>query len=278
MSTDLTNTPIIVADSITTVTDSSIRPVIVTGSHGGLTAARFASKHNPNGVIFNDAGIGIDCAGISGLKFLNTIGIPAATVGYDTARVGDGADMMTRGRISHCNELASQIGVVPDLRCEEAAKIMASAQTPDCFDVSPTEEIRRCVATGLIEVWLLDSASLVQPSDAGHIVITGSHGGLIGGDWSKAIKAPVLYAVFNDAGIGIDNAGIGRLDALASQGIAAATVSANTAKIGDATSTWETGEISACNKIAMTRGVTPGLSTIESVDRLRLIPSTERSL
>ena len=272
-----TKTPVIVVDSITTVPAVSTRPVIVTGSHGGLIAAQFAILHHPSGVIFNDAGVGLDRAGISGLVLLNSLGIPAATVGHNTARIGDSADMMNRGLLSHCNERASQIGLRSGLPCQQAAKIMATAKTPERLDLPPPEEARRRVAKGPLEIWLVDSASLVQPSDAGHIIITGSHGGLVGGDPNKAIKAHVRFAVFNDAGIGIDKAGIGRLHALEAQGIAAATISAQSARIGDALSTWNTGVISACNEIAMAHGVTIGLTTVESVDRMRLITDTERS-
>ncbi len=122
---------------------------------------------------------------------------------------------------------------------------------------------------GPVEIWLVDSASLVIPSHAGHIVITGSHGGLVGGKAENAIKAAVRYAVFNDAGIGVDRAGIGRLAALEAQGIAAAAVAAGSARIGDAQSTWETGVISVRNAIAARYGVVEGLTAGESAALVR---------
>jgi len=51
---------------------------------------------------------------------------------------------------------------------------------------------------------------MVQPEDAGQIVIAGSHGALLGGDPASALGADALMAVFHDAGIGIDEAGIAR--------------------------------------------------------------------
>ncbi len=79
------------------------------------------------------------------------------------------------------------------------------------------------------------------PEHVGAIVVTGSHGGLLGGKPETALKYDALAALFNDAGIGIDEAGTTRLAALDARGIAAATVAADSARIGDARSTYEDG-------------------------------------
>src|SRR6202040_459704 len=84
------------------------------------------------------------------------------------------------------------------------------------------------------QVWALDSASLVLPEHKDAIVITGSHGGLLGGKAETALKYDVRGALYNDAGIGKDSAGTSRLPALDAHGIAAATVSAASARIGNA--------------------------------------------
>ena len=126
-------------------------------------------------------------------------------------------------------------------------------------------EHRTLEQAGPPAVWLLDSASLVSDSDAGCIVVTGSHGALLGGRPDTAVKAPVLAALFNDAGMGADCAGIGRLDALHDRGIAAAAVSALSARIGEARSTYDDGVISACNTIAADLGVRVGASAREAV-------------
>jgi hypothetical protein len=121
-------------------------------------------------------------------------------------------------------------------------------------------EARVLLRPGAIPVWGLDSNSLVRAADAGAIVVTGSHGGLLGGRPESAIKAAVLAAVFNDAGIGVDAAGLGRLPVLAARGIAAATVAADSARIGEARSTWETGLLSAVNAPAAAAGAAPGMT------------------
>ncbi len=56
-------------------------------------------------------------------------------------------------------------------------------------------------------IQLLDSASLVNSKDTEKIVVTGSHGGLIGGDSRRALKARARIGVFNDAGVGIEGIG-----------------------------------------------------------------------
>jgi hypothetical protein len=92
---------------------------------------------------------------------------------------------------------------------------------------------------------------------------------LLGGKPETALKYDVRGALYNDAGIGKDSAGTSRLPALDARGIAAATVSAASARIGDARSTYEDGIISRVNRRAATLGLGEGISAREFVDRLR---------
>ena len=78
-----------VLDSITKLTDDHRGQVVVAASHGAEYAAYLAAKGGVRAVILNDAGVGKDRAGISGLPYLDAIGIAAATIGYRTARIGD---------------------------------------------------------------------------------------------------------------------------------------------------------------------------------------------
>ncbi len=120
--------------------------------------------------------------------------------------------------------------------------------------------------TGL-RIVLLDSVSLVRPSDAGQIVVTGSHGGLVGGDPAAALRVDAFAAVYNDAGIGVDEAGLGRLPALESRGIAAFTVAAASARIGEARSTLDNGIVSRANPTALRLGARPGEPAREIIAR-----------
>src|SRR5207253_9561577 len=118
-------------------------------------------------------------------------------------------------------------------------------------------------------VWALDSASLVAPEHHDAIVITGSHGGLLGGRPETALKYDVRAAFYNDAGIGIDEAGVSRLPALDDRGIAAATVAAASARIGDARSTYEDGILTRVNRRGAALGIAPGMTAREFVAIVR---------
>jgi hypothetical protein len=218
--------------------------------------------------MFTDAGVGRDRAGIGGLDYLQDFGIAAATVGHDTGRIGDGADMMAHGIVTYANELAASLGVTPGQSCRDAASALQQARQ---IHRAPPEALE--AAFLLIaeppQVWALDSASLVLPEHKGAIVVTGSHGGLLGNRPDTALKYDVLGALYNDAGIGRDEAGISRLPALAARGIAAATVSAASARIGDARSTYEDGIISRINASAAALGLRERISAREFVAELR---------
>src|SRR5215469_9108157 len=95
--------PIVIADSITRVGPETAGAVVVNASHGGIYAAYLAAKLRAAAAVFNDAGIGRDRAGIAGLDYLEEFGIAAATVGHETARIGDGADTLSHGVISFAN-------------------------------------------------------------------------------------------------------------------------------------------------------------------------------
>jgi len=260
--------PVIIADSITRVGPEAAGAVVVNASHGGIYAAYLAAKLRAAAAIFNDAGIGRDRAGVGGLGYLEEFGIAAATVGHDTARIGDGADMMANGVITHANGPALSLGVSPGLSCRDAAAMLQQAQQAHRLPPEALEAAFLLVAEAP-PVWALDSASLVLPEHKDAIVVTGSHGGLLGGKPETALKYDVLGALYNDAGIGKDGAGTSRLPALDARGIAAATVSAASARIGDARSTYEDGIISRVNARAAALGLREGISAQEFLAGLR---------
>jgi hypothetical protein len=74
-----------------------------------------------------------------------------------------------------------------------------------------------------------------------------------------ALQVDGFAAVFNDAGVGIDDCGITRLPALEGRGIAGITVSSRSARIGDGRSTYEDGVISHVNPRAASLGAQPGI-------------------
>ena len=256
-------------DSITFVTPEHGGRVVVAGSHGGRYCGYLAAKAGLLGVILNDAAVGRDGAGIGSLAFLAPLGIPAATVAHDSARIGDAEDMYARGRISHCNEPARRLGCEPGQTCVAAARRMAERAVPDVPPEAPAGEEARFVLRpaggGPPAVIGCDSASLVRPEDVDHIVVTGSHCGVLPGRPGYGLGVRARGAVFNDAGGG---AGIARLPVLDAQEIPGAAVAAASARIGEARSTWETGIVSAVNDLAALRGVRAGMTVPEFADRL----------
>ncbi len=251
----------LVLDSITRLDDSFRGQVLVAGSHGGVYATYLAALGRLRGVILNDAGVGKDEAGIGGLGYLDEMGMAAATVAHTSARIGDGADMMRRGVISHANAHALAAGCMVGMACADAAACLQNAPIPD-IDPPEKQEARFLLATepGQPEVWGIDSNSLVTPEDRDRILVTGSHGQLLGGKPETAIKHDVIAALYNDAGIGIDDAGTSRLPALDARGIAGATVSHDSARIGDARSTYEDGIVTHLNETAIRLGGTAGMT------------------
>jgi len=174
---------------------------------------------------------------------------------------------MARGIVTHATSPAIAIGCQPGLACRDAAAALQQAG-PSLREPPPALEAA-FLLTEPPAVWALDSASLVGAEHVGAVVVTGSHGGLLGGRPDTALKNDALAALFNDAGIGIDEAGVTRLPALDSRGIAAGTVAASTARIGDARSTYEDGILTRVNQRAAALGIAPGMTAREFLEIVR---------
>jgi uncharacterized protein YunC (DUF1805 family) len=241
--------------------------VLLTGSHGGLYPGRLAAIAGVRAAIFHDAGLGRDEAGIGSLELLEQLGIAAAAVSHLTARIGDTDDMLARGRISRANGRAQALGVEAGMACRAAADLLKAAPHRR-GEVAKGDEARIVLARPVRPIVLIDSAAMVDPvADVGAIVVTGSHGGLVGGMPAMALRVDGFAGVYNDAGIGIDEAGIGRLPALDARGIAGLAVSAASARIGEARSTFEDGVISRANRTAAALGAAPGMALKPLLER-----------
>jgi hypothetical protein len=261
----------LVTDSVTMLGADARGRAAIAASHGGIYAAYLAAKAGLKAVILSDAGVGRERAGVGGLAYLATMGVPAAAIGHRSARIGDGVDCAKRGIISYVNEPAAAVGIRPGMHASVALDLLAASELSAAPMPAPQEETRRRISeaeTGGIAVWALDSASLVAPQDVGAVVLTGSHGALLGGRPETAMKVAVFGAVFNDADRGIDDCGISRLPALDARNIAGATVSAWSARIGDGLATYRDGMVTAVNETAARCGGEIGISTAELVARL----------
>ncbi len=253
----------IVLDSVTHLTAEHHGKVGYCGSHAGIYAAYYAAYKGMGAVILNDAGIGRERAGIAGLALLEDIGVAAAAISHMSARIGEGRDGVDRGVISTVNKHAAAAGLRPGQSCREALDLLVKLDPPPAAKPAPLEESRFEVPEaggGGIKVFVIDSMSLVKPDDDGHVIVSASHGGALGGRPEMAIKYPVFACVCNDADKGMDGAGITRLPALDTRGIAAACVSAFSARIGDGRSTYADGYISVVNETARRRGGMVGQS------------------
>ena len=113
------------------------------------------------------------------------------------------------------------------------------------------------------KVIAMDSISYVDAADAGHIVVSASHGGASSARYASSQKLAAVF--FNDAGVGKDNAGIAALSMLE---IPAGTVSHLSARIGDVDDTWRNGVISHLNEAARRMGLTEGERLQDAVGRL----------
>src|SRR5476649_1769536 len=80
---------ILIADSVTRLGPEHVGAVLIAGSHGGVYAACLAARAGLRAVILNDAGVGLDRAGIAGLAYLDGYGMAAAVVSHETGRIGD---------------------------------------------------------------------------------------------------------------------------------------------------------------------------------------------
>lgn len=113
------------------------------------------------------------------------------------------------------------------------------------------------------KVIAMDSISYVDGGDAGHIVVSASHGGASSADYANGQKLAAVF--FNDAGVGKDNAGIAALTLVK---VPAGTVSHLSARIGDVDDIWRNGVISHLNDAARRIGLKDGERLQEAVGKL----------
>ncbi len=258
-----------VVDSATRLDASARGTVAVCGSHGGLYAAWLAANARVRAVVLNDAGIGKHSAGVAGVAWLGGLGIAACAIDYRSARIADGADMLATGLASMVNDVAARHGCLPGHTCRQVADCLLANAVEVQAQVPEIGETRLRIAnTGHREVWALDSVSLARAEDRRCILVTGSHGALLGGRPDHVLQVDVFAAFFNDAGGGKDGAGYSRLPLLDDRGVAGGCVSCDTARIGDGRSTYDSGVLSRVNEVARRLGLAEGMSCREAVARL----------
>src|SRR5258705_13494192 len=117
---------------------------------------------------------------------------------------------------------------------------------------------------------LAPTITVLPANTASRVIVTGSPGGLYPGHLVLAAKARA--AIFNDAGIGRDSAGIAALHLLQEHGKAAAAIAHTSARIGDTDDMMSAGIISTVNASAVACGLKPGMSCREAAELLESAP------
>ena len=122
--------PIIVVPTVTKLEQTARGAVVIGGSHAAIFTTYLTVAAGARAAIQHDACIGREQAGISGLGWAEQFGFAMAAVSGESARIGDGEDMRSRGLISAVNRFAYAAGVRPGMRCEDAAAILQTAPSP----------------------------------------------------------------------------------------------------------------------------------------------------
>lgn len=116
----------VVIDSVSHLSPLMKGRVVVCGSHGGKAAANYLVKFRPRAVVFNDAGVGKQRAGIQALGILNRLKISGIAVSAASARIGEGWDTYRSGIVSFVNGQARRVGVVPGMTVKAVLKRLAA--------------------------------------------------------------------------------------------------------------------------------------------------------
>jgi uncharacterized protein YunC (DUF1805 family) len=209
--------------------------VIVAASYGGTLPARLVAPHRPRAALFHDVGIAADGSGISGLPYLEALGIPAVSVEGSTGELGNARDMYDNGRISRANVLAERCGVERGMSVIDAARHLA---TGDPGDASASTKVRRKV---------------VDSADTG----------------AKFIEEVSPWGfICADGGTAKNGSGYAGLAPLDEAGLAGACYDVMTAAMGDAFDAWDRGIVSQVNSLAAKRGVVVGQTVQEAAKKL----------
>lgn len=273
---------VILLDSLGDLQPDNSNPILVCGSHCGDNGA-FARKLkncHVKAVFLNNAGIGKNQAGISGLTHYEAANILACAVDHYSAEIGVARDTWESGIISHTNTLAEDAGIkIGDSVKEAVAKIInlmdlpTSTQKNKNFE-SPINEkkensskvdLKKQIQTQIdgVNITVTDSITFLNESNSGDIVVCGSHGGLSAGEYAQ--KHHIKAVFFNDAGIGKNNAGIKSLDSLSDAGILACTVDCMSAEIFNGQDILDNGIITVCNQLAKSRNIKEKMTVKEAI-------------
>jgi len=277
---------VVLFDSLGDIQTDNTCPILVCASHCGDngTFAKKLKKCHVKAVFLNNAGVGKNQAGITGLPFYEAEGILACAVDHNSAEIGVARSTWESGIISHTNIYAKAAGIqISDSVQDAVAKIInrvkSSTLTNESEPVDPMVKDKENQPNDKVEVskqtqiqidgvtiTIANSITFLNESNSGDILVCGSHGGVSAGHYAQKHKLKAVF--FNDAGIGKNNAGIKSLDSLSDAGILACTVDCMSAEIFNAHDILENGIISVCNQLAKSRNIKEKMTVKEAIRRL----------
>ena len=107
-----------------------------------------------------------------------------------------------------------------------------------------------------------DSIAFGLPEDVNNVLVTAGHTGRSAVPY--LLKVQPHGFICSDGGGGREDSGMAGMEAVNASGLAGATVSARTAKMGDGLSSYYDGVISAANQLARAAGVEVGMTAQEA--------------
>ncbi len=277
---------LVLLDSLGDLNADNTAPILVCASHCGDNGA-FARKlksFHVKAVFLNNAGIGKNRAGISGLSHYEAENILACAVDHYSAEIGVARDTWESGIISHTNTPAKEAGIViGDTVKEAVAKVIkhvnlqSSPQKEKTLDTLVAEnkgttsskvDLKKQIQTQIdgVNITVTDSITFLNENNAGDIVVCGSHGGLSAGHYAQKHRIKAVF--FNDAGIGKNRAGVKCLESLSDTGILACTVDCMSAEIFNGQDILNNGIITVCNQMASSKNIKEGMTVKEAIKKI----------
>lgn len=270
---------VILLDSLGDLQSDNTSPILVCASHCGDngTFAQKLKNCHVKAVFLNNAGIGKNKAGISGLSHYEAESILACAVDHNSAEIGIASDTWKSGIISHTNTQAQKLGVQTGDSVKEAvARIINLIEFPSLSQKNKKIKFLREAYSNMLDlkkqthtlidgvsITVTDSITFLNENNSGDIVVCGSHGGLSAGHYAQKYRIKAVF--FNDAGIGKNQAGIKSLDSLNDAGILACTVDCMSAEIFNGKDTLDHGIITVCNQLAKSRNINEKMTVKEAV-------------
>ena len=273
---------LILLDSLGDLQPDNASPILVCGSHCGDngTFARKLKNCQVKAVFLNNAGIGKNEAGISGLSYYEAESILACAVDNYSAEIGVARDTWECGIISHTNTLAEEAGIqIGDSVQKAIACIIHLLDTPALTlnntgyespiigkeENSGKVDLKKQFRTEIagVSVTVTDSITFLNENNVGDIAVCGSHGGVSAGEYAQKRRLKAVF--FNDAGIGKNDAGVKSLATLSDAGILACTVDCMSAEIFNGQDMLDNGIISVCNKLAKSKDINEKMTVKEAI-------------